>query len=220
MSPFQNASVFGVQGGEVRRLSGYLKTHRVPDQHSQAADLFVKRVGQPELTELSEEIHASLRSSFGYKRKEMEYSAKEGLTVIKTPDFDVTLWMEHDPEGVKRYVLSTRVGLFQRPEIITENAFAAAFGAVADTVAIDFPASVDVEEKIDQIEEIPELAKFLTYQPDGSALTLQLPEAGMRVDMDAERMTFKLIGQRNLGLLIEHVETTLQTMFPSGRELQ
>jgi len=90
---------------------------------------------------------------------------------------------------------------------------------VVDTLAIEFPAMVDVEAKIDQIEEIPELAKFLHYQPDGSSLTLELPEAGMRVVMDAERMTFKLIGQRNLALLIANVETTLATMFRSGMEL-
>ncbi|MEM6884250.1 MAG: hypothetical protein AAF571_04405 [Verrucomicrobiota bacterium] len=219
MSLFQNACVFGIQGGEVRRLSGYLKTHRVPDQCSQAAEQFIQRIGQSELTELSESVHAGLRSAFGYKRKEMDYAAEEGLTVIKTPDFDVTLMLEQDAEDPARYCLSSRVNEFRQPEVVTQDGFAAAFSTVADTLAIEFPAAVDVEAKIDQIEEIPELAQFLRYQPDGSSLTLELPEAGMRVVMDAERMTFKLIGQRNLGLLIENVETTLATLFSGGMKL-
>jgi hypothetical protein len=220
MSPFQHASVFGLQGGEVRRLSGYLKTHRVPDQHSQAAEQFIKRVGQPELTELSESVHSELRSAFGFKRKEMIYSAEEGLTVIKTPDFDVTLMMEQDAEDATRYVLTSRVGDLKRPEVVTEDVFAEAFSGYVDTLAIDFPRTVDVEEKIDQIEEIPELAEFLRYQPDGSSLTLELPEAGMRVFMDADRMTFHLIGQRDLKQLIANVESTLATLFRSGMELK
>jgi len=203
----------------VRRLSGYLKTHRVPDQCSQAAEQFIKRVGQPELTEVSESVHASLRSCFGYKRKEMDYTAEEGLTVIKTPDFDVTLMLEQDIDDPARYTLSSRANEFRRPEVVTESSFAEAFGPVADTLAIEFPTSVDVEAKIDQIEEVPDLAKFLRYQPDGSSLTLELPEAGMRVHMDCDRMTFKLIGQRNLALLIENVEVTLETLFSSGMEL-
>ncbi|MEM6600104.1 MAG: hypothetical protein AAF649_01820 [Verrucomicrobiota bacterium] len=220
MSPFQHACVFGVQGGEVRRLSGYLKTHRVPDQCSQAAEQFIQRIGQPELTELAESVHAGLRSAFGYKRKEMDYIAEEGLTVIKTPDFDVTLILEQDAEDPSRYGLSARVNEFRQPKVVSEDTFAEAFGAVTDTVAIEFPAVVDVEAKIDQIEEIPELAQFLRYQPDGSSLTLELPQAGMRVVMNAERMTFKLIGQRNLALLIKNVETTLATLFNSGMELE
>jgi len=219
MSPFQNACVYGIQGGEVRRLSGYLKTHRVPDQHSSAAEQFIRRIGQPELTEHSEATHASLRAAFGYKRKEMHYSAEEGLTVIKTPDFDVVLTMEQDTEDFTRYVFSSRINDFRRPEVISESAFADAFNFMADVLAIEFPQSVDVEVKIDQIEEIPELAKFLKYQPDGSSLTLELPEAGMRVHMDADRMTFRLIGQRNLALLIGNVESTLATLFSSGMKL-
>ncbi len=219
MSPFQYAAVSGQVGGEVRRLSGYLKTHRKPDQHSQAADQFIKRIGQSELTEQSEALHAALRASFGYKRKEMEYSAEEGLTVIKTPDFDVTLMMEQDPEDPIRYLLSTRASDLRRPGVIREPAFATALGSYTDTLTIDFPKSVDVEKKIDQIEEMPELAAYLRYQPDGSSLTLELPEAGMRVVMDADCMTFRLIGQRNLPLLIENVETTLAALFRPGMEL-
>lgn len=220
MSPFRNACVYGIQSGEVRRLSGYLKTHRVPDQHSQAAEQFIRRVGQPELTEHSEVVHANLRAAFGYKRKQMNFSAEEGLTVIKTPDFDVTLSTEQDDEDPGRYLLSSRVNDFRRPEVVTESAFAEAFGFMADILAIEFPQSVDVEAKIDEIEEIPELSQFLKYQPDGSSLTLELPEAGMRLHMDADRMTFRLIGQRNLTLLIANVETTLAALFRSGMELE
>jgi len=219
MSLFQNASVYGRQRGEVRRLSGYQKTHRVPDRHSQAAEQFIQRIGQPELTELSESVHSTLRSCFDYKRKEMDYSAEEGLTVIKTPDFEVILLMEQDEEDESSYCLSIRVGALQRPEVVLEDTFAEAFGTYTETLAIDFPEPVNVEDKIDQIEEIPELAKFLSYQPEGTSLMLELPEAGMRVSMNTDRMTFRLIGQRHLGQLIKNVEQTLATMANSGMGL-
>lgn len=203
----------------MRRLSGYLKQHRVPDHHTQAAEQFIKRIGQPELTQHSEALHAALRSALNYKRKEMVYTAEEGLTVIKTPDFDVTLTLEQDADDPKRYVLTSLVNDFRRPEVLSNRNFVNVFCPVTDTLGIDFVQSVDVESKIDSIEEIPELAKYLHYQPDGSSLTLELPEAGMKVHMDADRMTFRLMGRRNLATLIEHVEMTLSTLFRTGMRI-
>lgn len=176
-----NPSFRGVSGGSISRLSGFVKrSHRVPDELFPAADTFVQRVGAAKVSELAKSIHDELKEAFKYKKSDLTLDPDVGSATITTPDFDVTIEIAQAPDDHKDYAQAVSVRSFRDSSIVSDHRFQNVFSRHCNTLVIEFERQVSVSDRIDQIEDDDFLADYLTYEPDLSSLTLELPEPRLR----------------------------------------
>ena len=188
----------------MRRLAGYQKHHHTPDAHSDAAQNFIRKIGQPDVKAAADQLYSDIRSLFGYKRREFDYSCEDGFAWIKTPDFDLQVRVDQCPEDPKNYILTTEIVALHTDAIVADERFHTSFTHHCDQLVVDFTMPVQVEDKIDAIEDIPELANALTYEPDGSAFELKLHQLDLLIQVNESSMTFSLLTLRDLGKLLDH----------------
>jgi len=204
-SPPQSQSLIsGSVRGRIRRLKGFRKGHQVPDLQYEAAQDFVRKVGAEDVKLLADGIYNDIREAFGYKRKEFAYSCHEGLADIRTPDFSAQIRIDQCPEDPKYYVLTTELNELHNEAIAANPALHACFNNHCDVLTVIFPTGIDVETKIDAIEDNEALAPYLSYEPDGSRFELKLPDLDLRIEVDEASMRFQLLTLRNLTKLLDH----------------
>lgn len=215
-SALKDASLRGEKYGEVRGLSGFKKGHRVPDRHSDATESFVRSVGHDDVKEQADLIYDKIRTAFLYKRKDISYVCDDGYATIKTPDFDVNISIAQDADDESCYVLATEVGTIRRPSVLTEDGFSNLFSRFCDTVVIEFSRTLDLEDKIDDIEDVPELRPHLKYGADCSSFTLELPAPNIRIHVTPECMTLSLPGSHDIKALLGNAQSAIAALSGSG----
>jgi hypothetical protein len=213
---FQNACVRGVQYGKIRKLSGFRTGHRIPEDHFDAAQAFVQKIGHEEVKAQSESLHAGIRTLFGYPRKALTYHCEAGAAAIKTPDFAVDVAIGQDNLDPAQFALSTEVRFSSDAEIITSPGFASIFNPCCDRIVILFESPIQLEDKIDAIEGSEKLRPLLTYAPDCSHFSIKDPTSSLHIAVTTYDLTLSLLAQRNLGLLIQHSLKALEQFAVAG----
>ena len=198
----KDSSLIGEDRGQVSELSGYRKPLHPLSTHNSWEQNFVETSGESEVTDLVTEIYEKVRTSLGYKRRDISFANAGSSATINTPDFDVNVSLTQDPNDADEYVLKTEVASFRRPEVIDDPSFLKIFNKYCDSVVIELESNLDLKEKIDEIEEIEKLAKGLNYDPECTEFTLQLPDSGIVLYATSDRMVFSLLGHGDLKLLI------------------
>lgn len=176
----------------------------MPDGRSDAAQNFVRKAGQPDVKAAADQLYADIRGLFGYKRRAFDYGCEDGFAWIKTPDFDLQIRVDQCPEDAKNFVMTTEIVALHNDAIAADERFHACFTHHCDQLVVAFASPIRVADKIDAIEDIPELADALTYEPDGSAFELKLPKLDLLIEVDESSMTFSLLTLRNLAKLLDH----------------
>lgn len=215
-----NPSFRGVSGGLISRLSGFVKrSHRVPDGHFPAADTFVQRVGATEVSELAKSIHDELKEAFKYKKRDLTLDLDVGSATITTPDFNVTIEIAQDPDDHKDYAQAVSVHSFRDSSIVSDYRFQNVFSRHCDTLVIEFERQVSVSDRIDQIEDDDSLSDYLTYEPDLSSLTLELPEPRLRLRMTSSAIEVTVPSGRDIGLLLKNYKRATEMLTGAGVRL-
>lgn len=202
--PENQSRIVGFAHGRVRKLGGYQKHHHVPDSHNDAAQGFVRKAGTPDVKAAADSLYTDIRSLFAYKRREFDYTCEDGFAWIKTPDFDLQIRVDQCPDDPKNYVMTTEIVALHTEAIASDERLHTCFTHHCDQLVVEFASPIQVEDKIDILEDIPELAAALSYEPDGSAFELKLTELDLLIQVNESEMTFSLLTLRNLGRLLDH----------------
>jgi hypothetical protein len=202
--------------GRVRRLKGYQKSHHLPDGHHPAAQAFVRKVGHENVKEIVDQFYTDIRSLFGYKRRDFQYTCEDGFGCIKTPDFDLQVRIDQSPLDAKNYQLTTEIVALHNTEIASDDRLHACFTHHCETLIVEFPGSINIDEKIDAIEDIPEIDEFMTYEPDGSSFELRLIPLDLQIQVTESEMTFQLLTLRDLAKLIDHSQKAFEILTAVG----
>jgi hypothetical protein len=219
-SGFRNAYFRGTEGGSITRLSGFQKrSHKVPDRHSDAADGFVRRIGDPEVTGLANAIHDQLKDAFKYKRKDLTLDLDTGTATITTPDFNVDIAIAQDPVDEGQYVQTVSVSSFRTPGVVFEERFQSVFSDHCDTMVIDFTRKMSIADRVDQIEDDETLADYLSYEADLSSLTLELPNPKLRLRMTATSIEVSVPNARDIGRLLKNYKRATEMLTSAGVHL-
>ena len=206
--------------GRIRRLKGFRKHHQVPDAQYEATEDFVRKIGAEDVKLLADGLYNDIREAFGYKRKEFDYSCDHGLAEIKTPDFSAQIRIDQSENDPKSYLLTTELTELFSEAIAANPALHACFNAHCDVLSINFPSGINVEEKIDAIEEIEALDGCMSYEPDGSSFELKLRALDLHIRVDSCSMEFQLLTLRNLAKLLEHSQRAFDILTECGFELR
>ncbi len=215
-TPAPQSRIVGTVEGRVRRLKGYQKSHHLPDGHHPAAQAFVRKVGHENVKEIVDQFYTYIRSLFGYKRREFQYTCEDGFGCIKTPDFDLQVRIDQSPLDAKNYRLTTEIVALHNAEIASDDRFHACFTHHCETLIVEFPGSINIDEKIDAIEDLPEIAETMTYEPDGSSFELRLIPLDLHIHVTESEITFQLLTLRNLGKLMEHSQKAFEILTAAG----
>ncbi len=206
--------------GRIRRLTGFLKHHHLPDSVSDATRSFVRRAGQEDVKALADGLYGDIREAFSYKRKDFDYSCDDGQAWIKTPDFDALIRVDQDESSPKDYVLTTELLQLHNDAVAADPRLHACFTAHCDQLIVTFPTPIHVADKIDAIEAIDALAEHLSYEPDASAFRLRLPRLDLQIEVNTESMHFSLLTLRNLSKLIDHSQRAFEILTDCGFDLK
>jgi hypothetical protein len=204
----------------VRKLGGYQKHHHVPDSHSDAAQAFVRKVGHTDVKAAADQLYQDIRSLFGYKRREFDYSCEDGVAWIKTPDFDLQIRVDQCTEDPKNYQLTTEIVALHNEHIAQDARFHACFTHHCEQLIVEFATPIQVEDKIDALEDIPELAEAMSYEPDGSAFELKLPKLDLHIQVETSAMRFSLLSLRDLGKLLNHSQQAFDILASAQLDLR
>lgn len=195
------ASFLGTRTGAVRRLSGWRPNHSVPKEHNSYTRSFVQRLSEEDLKERLEHFHTAVKDAFGYKRKQVECSQGGGFATCKTPDFDLELTFAIDPEDPSRYVETVCVTGIRNFEILTSDPFGEIFDGQFSQVLFEYSQPFDIETVIDTLEDRDYPTLKLTYPPDASRCTIDLPREGVQITFASEGMRFTFDGKPGMAQL-------------------
>ena len=205
-NPIVESCLSGEVRGRVRELRGYSKPKSPLGNHNDWERDFVEKAGAAEVTAQATEIFEQLRELFRYKRKDLSFTNIASTASIKCPDFDVNISLSQDPEDADIYLLSTEVRSFRNPTVIDDPNFLAIFTKYCKRVVFELDANLDLESKIDDIEEIDSLAKHLDYDPECTEFTLRLPGSGIVIYASGNQMVFSLDSVGDLKLLLGNTQ--------------
>lgn len=196
--------IVGLKRGRIRELVGYKKHYHIPDQSSATSQDFVRKTGHKDVEKAAENLHSKIRNIFGYKRRDFYYYCENSVACIKTPDFDLELKLDQCTKETKDYILSTEVVELKNDCISADERFHACFTQHCDQLILDFENPIEIEDKIDAIEEIDELAQALNYNPDASSFSLRLIALDLLIEVSEFEITFRLLSLCDLGKLLDY----------------
>ncbi len=205
-NPIKDSCLTGEIRGRVRELRGYSKPKTPLASHNDWEREFVEKSGAGDVTTHATEIFEKLRESFRYKRKDLSFTNIASTASIKGPDFDVNIALCQDPDDAEKYLLTTEVRSFRNANIIDDPNFLAIFTKYLKRIVFELEANLDLESKIDEIEEIDALASHLNYDPECTEFTLRLPDPGIVIYASGDRMVFSLDSQGDLKLLLSNTQ--------------
>jgi hypothetical protein len=140
----------------VKELSGYRKTHKLPERSNEWARKYVNRIAVEDIKADLDKTFEAIRAQFGYKRKDLDVSAeRDGLGFIRTPEFEYTVSLSVNPENPAEVSWRREVGSLSGAEFVRSEGFQAVFGPVFDMLVFEFAETVDVADFVDRIEEAP-----------------------------------------------------------------
>jgi hypothetical protein len=200
----------------VRRLKGFQKSHHLPDGYHDAAQSFVRKIGQEDVKAAADRLYTDIRELFGYKRRQFDYTCEDGFALIKTPDFDLQIRIDQCPDEAKNYILTTEITALHTETIASDTRFHACFSHHCDQLVVEFPTAINVEDKIDAIENLPDIADCLDYAPDGSHFDLKLPKLDLHIHVTESEMRFHLLTLRNLSKLLDHSQKAFEILTAAG----
>ncbi|MGB0409480.1 MAG: hypothetical protein ACPG3X_04540 [Opitutales bacterium] len=210
----------GSTRGRIRKLSGFRKHHHIPDTVNDATCAFVRQIGHEDVRARADSLYSDLREAFGYKRKAFDYTWDAGVAEIKTPDFDALLRVDQCRDAPKDYVLTTQLRTLHNEEIARSPALHACFNPHCEELIVSFPKAIELESKIDAIEDNEALAGYLSYAPDSRCFELKLPDLDLHIMVDPWTVRFRLLALRNLGKLIDHSQRAFEILTACGFELR
>jgi hypothetical protein len=188
-----NLALVGEQRGRVRDLLDFRKSHRIPEDHSERAQAFIRRIATSDLEADLDLRFAELRQHLGFKRIDMDVAEPvDGAASIQTPLFCYRVSIRLCDEDVNTTVCERRVDGFADPKPLLSDQFAAAFGSTFDSVAIAPAEPVDVESFIDWVEEQSDSQLVAEYDRTATwcrVLFAEQQSASMLIESDAIALT-------------------------------
>ena len=176
----------------VRSLSGFQRTHRVPDEVNDRSETFVATIAADQLGQDLDAMHRALRQAFRFKRADIDVSQPgDGTGTMITPYFNYSISVSLNSDDTTEVVWHRQVSDIKEPEQILTDEFAQVFGGMFDTVELSPATKIDVETLIDRIEEFGDDRVALHYDKDATWCRLEID--GVVGEIEVTRRTFSIV---------------------------
>ena len=184
---FQRVSFVAEVTKPLKSLSGWTKTHRIPDQANDRAQELVANLSSSELKQDLDSIYDSLKHAFSFKRRDLSVAEPaDGTGTITAPNFSYSISVALNPADTSQVIWTKTVDNIQAPAEVLSAPFSEVFDNVFNTLQFSLPTPVNVDDFIDAIEaaEISDLQ--IDYDRDATHCELRFAETpgAVRVTSD------------------------------------
>ena len=188
---------------KIKDLSGYRKTHGLPERANEWARKYVNRTAAADIKTDLDNTFDMVREQFGYKRKDLDVSAeRDGIGFIRTPDFEYTVSLSLNEDDTSEVIWRREIGRISGPEFVRSPGFQAVFGTMFDRLVFEFTLPVDVADFVDRIEESPPEGVKIGVASDANEAEIVLAGFAGKVLVTPDAVT--ILGLRgNSGNLLE-----------------
>jgi hypothetical protein len=178
--------------GRVKDLTGYRKSHTLPERANDWARKYVNRIATADIKADLDNTFDMVREEFGYKRKDLDVSAeRDGVGFIRTPDFEYTVSVSVNPDEPQDVIWRREIGRLSGADFVRSEGFRNVFGSMFNKLVFEFTAAVDVAEFVDRIEDSPPEGVKVTVASDSGAAVVALAGFAGRVSVTREAVTIE-----------------------------
>lgn len=187
----------------LRSLTGWKKSYRIPDRHSDTTVAFAAKCAAEDVKADLDGVYEKLKDAFNFTRRELQTSDPEdGTGTIITPYFNYSVGVSLNSEELDEVVWTRSVHSIKVPAQIASEAFAEVFDEVFDTLEFSLPARIKLEDFIDAVEaaNIPDLkikhdrdASFCKLHLNGAEGAVTLTPWSLSIVHDVPKETQQLI---------------------------
>ena len=177
MAALKHTRIFCTRTEPISRLRKFEKRHDIPTSVTTRSMQWIQELCNPEIDEQLEALFASLRKSFGLKRRQLDVQGPaEGRGVIETPFFNVEVSAEQDPDSPELVVWTKELNCIRNPEQITSPEFENCFDPARWSIEVQLSDALDIETLIDRVEddEIPDAT--VEYDKSVEWCEIRLPQ--------------------------------------------
>lgn len=172
---------------QVKKLSGFAKHHRVPDDVNEATERFVARIGSNEVEKEIDEVFGLLRTKMGYLRQGLDSSVASGAGSIITPDFDYNVSLALDPNDPRTAILTRELSNIKTPKLIDSLAFGEVFAKRFSSLELELKEAIRIDDWIDKIESLKEQGHLkdiqIDYPKDCSCCEIRFEQFGPTITL-------------------------------------
>lgn len=173
----------------VKDLTGYRKSHSLPDRANEWARKYVNRIAAADIKSDLDLMFDTIREQFGYKRKDLDVSAeRDGLGFIRTPEFEYTISLTVNADDPSAITWRREVGRISGPELVRTADFRTVFGSMFDRLVFEFAEPVDVADFVDRIEENPPEGVKVFVDSDANIAEIALQGFGGKITIEPESL--------------------------------
>jgi len=138
----------------IKQLSGFQKHFRIPQTVSHSDQQFLGKLATPELDEDLQTTFASLRSAFGFKRKQISVSGPdEGGGMIQTPHFNYEITVSYLEDDPSKIIWRKIISDIRDPEQLYSPEFVKVFGTQFSILEMVLNDDLDIESIVDLVED-------------------------------------------------------------------
>ena len=148
------------QAEGLKSLSGWKKSHRLPERINDTSVNFVAQISSDEVRSDLDHFYALIKEAFQFKRRDLDASEPaDGTGTIMTPYFSYSVSVTLNPADPTEVIWTRSIDGISAPDQINSAAFGQVFDNVFDSLELALPRGVDVGDFIDAVEaaEIPDL---------------------------------------------------------------
>lgn len=152
----------------MKSLGGFRKSHHsVPDAANATTNGFLAKICEGELSEEAERLFQEVRTSLGYKRKDISLSVTPPLAALAARDFAVEIFYALEEREPSRYAVTTTLRGLRSTELARAEPVNAVFAGRFSEIAFTLKKGARVEAVIDAIEALDgEGGLGVTYPSD------------------------------------------------------
>lgn len=189
---------------DVRQLSGFKSSHRVPRAYTSSTRSFVASIANDDLQRELNSMLASLREAFGFKRMDLQSNfTDDGHATIITPYFSYTVDVALNEEDVSEVIWRQEVNDIKEPDQILSDEFEEVFLKTFDTIEFTLPNSVDIPTLIDRIEQLDDEQISVDYDAEVSWCSIAIQGENAKIHLTPSTMEIVQIQPQPPKVLIE-----------------
>lgn len=169
--------------GAVRALAGFKKgRHTLPDAVNATTNAFLGRLCAGELGTEAEALFQQVRTTLGYKRKDLALTLNGPLAVLSARDFSFEILYALEEDDPTRYAVTQTLLDLKDGDLALAEAFNAIFTGMFTELSFALRQRVRVEAVIDAVENLEdERGMTVDYPSDCRDCIIRVPEVSAQV---------------------------------------
>ncbi len=162
----------------IQSLNGFHKHHRIPSAWTVNDVRFLASITEAEVDNDLQQTFAKLRSTFGFKRKQISVSGpRDGSGMITTPYFNYEIVVTLDRDDASKSLWQRSISDVVDPGQTFNAAFQKSFGNMFSILEISTIELLDLEDIVDHVEEAESDNVQVDYDKDLTWCEIQVADS-------------------------------------------